>query len=390
MGLETAIIGSSLLGAGGGLGAAALSNSSGGGGGEIDLMSPKGILNTILALSSMANQDKLNKEYIRRADQQIADATGVASQIGPETLGAYDQASQQSLNELEQLRKRMAAGASSMYDDVRTNRGSFLSDFDQRATGLLGGYRDRYNRAEQDIAGYGRQMQADIDEGAAKRAAQFALNPLSRGSTIASSVLNNIEQNRTAEQRRLGEDLTRSRVNLLSGLSGDTLAAQGGLDAARQQYDSAMRGDILNTRRWGMDLDAAGTGNLANYWNATAGNRSGLIGSGLRDYLGVLTGINYVPPQQSQVPALMGQGMVSGPEYPNGMWPGVTAGVGQGANTAMMAYLLSQNRGNSGGGYQSYQVPAGGYQGQPVGLGAGSSQAPAYNPADWAWLNNLG
>ena len=336
MGILAAAIPAVISGAAG----AVASNNSGGGNGNAGwwdrLFGAGGAL-----LSNAQYQEALDR-YMAAADAQMADATEIASRIGPETQATYDDASREQLGVLQDLYRSGQQGTQDLYRATGQNRGDFLRDLDTRSRDLLGGYQDRYNTAERDIEGYGEQMRADIDEGAARRKGEFAINPLSRGSTIGASVYGNIEKDRAAEQRRLGEDLTRQRVNLLSGLSGDQLNAQGGLDQSRAAFDAALRGQLLDTQRYGFETGQNAMGNIGNYYNANAINRSGITNQGLNTYLNTVSGQNLIPPQQNNV--LMQQlgnnagGNTQYPDASNQYWanalPGISTAIGNAAGSA--------------------------------------------------------
>lgn len=227
--------------------------------------------NMLWSWLSSLEQGKTQDQYTAATDQQIADAMRVASQIGPEGLATYDASSQQGLSELFGLRGRQGQG-----------------------------YYDRYAAAEQDLRGYGEQMKADIDESFEKQQGTWRLNPLSRGSTVGGTVAGNIDRNRLAEQRRLGEDLTRNRIGILSGLSGE-----------------------------GLQADYGNTGNIANWFGTTAANRSNLATGGYNAMLNSIMGINRVPPPQNMLPGQYGANAVQGPQAP-GFWQSAGPGIVQG------------------------------------------------------------
>jgi hypothetical protein len=272
----------------------AANNSGGGGGGsgEGDLTDPKSILNYIFSLMSAEEQKKALAQYNADVDQQTADAYRTAGKIGPEGLATYDASSQQGLGELFGLRGRQGQG-----------------------------YYDRYAAAEQDLRGYGEQQKADIDTAFAKQQGAWNLNPLSRGSTVGGTVSGNIDKNRLAEQRRLGEDLARMRINTLSGLSGEALSA-----------------------------DERGTDNIANWFGTDATNRAGLTTQGYRDFLNTIESINRVPPPQNTLPFQFG-GNSGGVAQPPGyggyalgaMAPGVGNAVGAGVNQWMQPPQANYN-----------------------------------------------
>lgn len=297
-----------------------------------------------MGLWNVISQANATKEYEGDQDQLRADVLDFARTVGPETLNTYDDSSGQQLGTLQDIYNRGQAGTQALSGASAANRGSFLQDLDARSRGLVQGYQDRYNTAAQDIEGYGRQMQADIDKTFDQQQGQFRLNPLSRGSTIGSTVSRNIDLDRSAEQRRLGEDLTRQRVNLLSGLSGDTLAAQGGADASRAAYDSGLRNQLLDMQRYSFETGQNNLGNISNYYGGNASNRAGLVNQGLNTYLSALSNYNLMPPQPADLSGL-GAGLIQ-PVQPQvnpfsaflgGAAPGIGAGAGYGLASAFMS-----------------------------------------------------
>lgn len=284
------------------------------------------IIQGLMALFTMQEQAKQQGQYTEDIDKQIDQALATARRMGPETLGAYDKSSKKALQALLRGGAQQNSAAKSMIYQTKLNRNQFLGDYEQRGNALMGGYQqglgdllgsydDRYSFAENELKGYGDQMQADIDEGYANKQGELTQKGIGTGlysSTVQDASNLAVERERSGEQRRLGEDLTRNRINVLGGIMGERSGAQerglqygtsqqAGLDSAQAAYDAAMRGDVLNARRYLMESDAAHQGNLANYWGTDANNRSNLVGSGIGSYLNTLMGINRMPP-----PSMMG------------------------------------------------------------------------------------
>jgi hypothetical protein len=257
------------------------------------------ILGILQMLIGIAEQKRSQGQYTGDVDEQIRQLYDVANRMGPETLKTYDQPAGMALDELTGLRDRQRAAASTLYDETGESRSDFLSGFGRRGDELVGGYEDRYARAESDLAGYGRQQAEDIDAASKQREAQSVQQLMDRGmygSTIAPTLGLATERERSAEQRRLGEDLTRMRLDILPRLSGDALTARGGLDRELAVYDSAMRGDVLNARRYMSDVDATTTGNVANWFGNNAVNRSNIVNAGFGSQYDAIMGVNRVPP----------------------------------------------------------------------------------------------
>lgn len=370
-----------------GAGAAISNNQDTGGGGGDNLLSPRSIFSFLLTMVGGWEQDKAQKAAAAATDAQIAHALEVAQQVGPQALAAYNPGSQRAERELQGIRSRGRNDALGLYQGASRNRTDFLRDFNQRGdqlledqgagltsflSGLSGedaeimqGYRDRYAKAEADIEGYGDQQKEDIDTGYRNKEAAITQDLISRGlsPTSVSAVNKTInETERSAEQRRLGEDLTRNRVNLLSGLSGDTLSAQerlggrragyqfggmqnawatqGNLDASEAAYDAALRGDIQAARQFMAQSDATNSGNLASFYSTDASNRSTMSSNGLNTYLQTIMAPNYVPPPANPIFGFMqGQNTGGSPQYPSagssflaGAAPGISQGFAQGLN----------------------------------------------------------
>lgn len=303
------------------------------------------LFNFALSQVSSTERQRVLDEYEARADEQQAQALATAGRIGPETLATYDVSSNEALLELLGLRERMRTGAEDFYGEVAEDREEFLAGVEERGAGLMGGYRggladflgglgartgdimggyeDRYLRAEAELEGYGEQMRTDIDRMFEEQQAVTTMNLLDRGllsSTEAARQTGAVTERRTAEQRRLAEDLMRNRINVLGGMSGESLAAQerlgaqragyeyGGLttgtahqaalDASYAAYDAAMRGDEQAALRYIQEVDAISSGNIAGFYGQEAVNRSNIVRGGIQDFLSTIMAFNYVPPPQ--------------------------------------------------------------------------------------------
>lgn len=366
------------------------------------------LLNIGGGLWASAEQRRALQEYMARADQQLAEALAVARAGGPEALAAYDASSGLGADELERLRTRQTEAGGQLLADTGASRAQFLSQLGKRNAGLMGeydkaqtgwgasmasmlgglegqetdilaGYEDRYKRAEADLAGYGAQQKADIDRMFQEEQARLTQDMVNRGlasSTVAANQALGTTERQSAEQRRLAEDLIRNRINVLSGLSGEKLAAQerlGGRQAgyqfagmqtgyqgaqnalaqrAAQQaseaaYDAAMRGDELAVQRYLMDADTAMTGNLANWRGTEAANRANLTQSGYRDMLNTIMGWQNVPPPQTNLPQIFGQNTASTPQVASpwpSFWGAMAPGVGQAAGYGMYNWMNPRTR----------------------------------------------
>ena len=295
----------------------------------------------------------------------------------------------------------------------------FLNQLGTSNQEILGGYQDRYKKAEAELEGYGEQQKADVDRRFDERYGMIANDLVSRG--LASSTesakqqLLNTEL-QSSEQRRLGEDLTRNRINVLGGMSGEQLAAQerlsgrsaeyqfGGiqsaagrnaqLESARAAFDAAARGDVEAMKRFLIGIDQQGAGNLANAYFTTAGNRSNIFTQGTDRMLSVLGDINYIPPPPNNLNFQLGQNSANVPQSAS-PWPSfaAAAGPGIGQGVGALAYNAFQPRTRTPAPWETaipqslpQPAPYGGYPSsgytnewfpipQPL--------PPDYNPAMW-------
>jgi hypothetical protein len=228
----------------------------------------------LMSMISSGEQGRVQDEYTAATDQDIADWRRIASLIGPEGMATFDASNQPAGNEWFGLRGRQGQG-----------------------------HYDRYVAAEQDLKGYGEQMSADIDSASRQAASGQEAFLRERGLFNASTAPDfnlRVEKDRTAEQRRLGEDLTRMRLGILSGLSGEALQA-----------------------------DERGTGNIANWLTNTGINRSNISDRGFNAFIDSISGVNRVPPPQNMLPGQYGANAVPGPQAP-GFWQSAGPGIVQG------------------------------------------------------------
>lgn len=330
------------------------------------------------SLLSTAEQARQTDEANRRTDEQIEEAMRIARERAEQGLGLYDEGSAQSLAALQAANAELTNRADRLPGQYESSRLDFLRNLGQRnaevqrdwagnlqnflgALGseneeLVGGYRDRYRRAEEELKGYGEQQKEDIDRRFAEERGMVEQNLLDRGllsSTQAGKDLLGVTERQSAEQRRLAEDLTRNRLNFLSALSGEELGARerlgaqrsgyqwGGMqsaynaqnaaDAAAAAYDAAMRGDVNTANQLALQHGYAADTNLANWYGTNASNRSNLYMGGMGDVLNTLMSINYVPPPPNQLPYQLGGIVVDPAKAPGFDWrsllgPGIGAG----------------------------------------------------------------
>jgi len=274
-------------GAGAGLSGIFSNNQDQGNSGEGDLRDPKTIAGFALSMLNTAAGRKAWREMTARADQQYADSLAVSTRVGPEGLATYDDSSRRGLDTLFNLTDRQNQG-----------------------------YHDRYSAAEQDIEGYGKQQAEDIDTASRRDAAKAELSLRESGlygEAVAPDFMFAVERERSAEQRRLGEDLVRQRVNLLSGLSGDALRAE-------QQN----------------------VGNVANWYGNDATNRANLTTGGLNAVQNSIQSLNLVPPPASGLNFQLGSNSGGSPQPPGaGSYVAgpLSQGVGNAAGAAFNQWL---------------------------------------------------
>lgn len=240
------------------------------------------IIQGLTGLATTRQQNRLQTEYDADADRQIADYLNVFSQMGPEQLATYDASARPQLGTLQGLQA------------LTGQRGN------QYLGATLQGGRDRYRWAENNLEGYGDQMRSDIDRGFDQSLATTLAGMQERGigSTTAVGSQRNLSQElRGSEQRRLGDDLTRMRQDILGGLQGDNLM---NLLAAMQYRDIGDTGSMAN---------------LANFYGQNAAERANIVGGGYAGFGNAIGNINFVPPGPNQFPAQMGQNLVDPPDY---------------------------------------------------------------------------
>ena len=291
----------------------------GGGGGFGDFLkwlsgaigSPLGQLG--LGALSIPAQNRAQRESEAATDRQIADSLGIASQIGPSALAVHDDSAKLTLEQLLGSRDRGLQGADDYLGAMGDREQSILDFLRDRSSSITQGYQDRYNTAEREIAGFGRQMREDTDTLFDQREEENTAFRTQRGinsTTAATSGRTLNDSQRNKEQRRIGEQIQAFRRGVLDPLSGQTLTAHTGLTGDIGNAQGRLSADTLGAQRYGIDLDRLLSGDIANFYSNNAINRSNITSSGYRDMLGALTGINYVPPGPNPYPAIYGQNSV--------------------------------------------------------------------------------
>lgn len=186
-------------------------------------------------------------------------------------------------------------------------QGSVLSGFDQGRAGvntqgnqlstdLQGGYKDLEKRAGDISSTLGAQSRIDIDRGFKAKQAAATADLTARGltgSTIAPSVATGVERERSAEQRRLQDDLTRQQLDIMTNIGGAGLSAQervGSQNLSREERMAQLRADLESALS--ADTIQQKAKNIEATGNAKAGLSADRLGA-MNDIGRWQTGLNY-------------------------------------------------------------------------------------------------
>lgn len=271
-------------------------------------------------------------------------------------MATYDAEAQKALDELlgaqgvsREMREELTTGIGTMLqereDAYSTSMGSFMDDFRGQAGDITQGYADRYSTAEADIAGYGEQMSEDIDRYFADQGGQVMQGLIDRGMTGSLSgagEMLGVTERQSAEQRRLGEDLTRMRLGHLSNLSGEGLLAQermfgagSSFENAQIAYEAALAGDSATMMaalgQWNVGEEAARSGDIAGLYQTTARDRSNMFTQGMGN-LANWTGSMTAVPQPINPAYYYNFGAAAAPTV---QYPGAGSSFMQGAGQGM-------------------------------------------------------
>lgn len=275
-------------------------------------------------------------------DQGSADAIGQLQRsatdfgaVGHESANAYERGRMGALNEFDRSTGDIVPGFGAALQQI-------LGGVNAQQGQLESGYRDRYSAAERELGTYGRQAREDINErydalGESRLADMVGRGLISTTATNAPAFLT--ERERSRELRGLDEDVARNRINILSGLSGDELAArerglergagyglsglqtstalQSDLQRARSSLDSLFRGESLAAQERGDINRVNAQSNLGTLLANLAQNRAGLFSNLYGDYGNVIVGRNNIPPPQNNLGFLYGQNAVAPPSAPS-------------------------------------------------------------------------
>ena len=321
---------------------------------------------------------------------------GVTSE---QVQAAYDKSAGRSQDYAERAANRQVLGANQNVRATEKSGNELLAGIGARGARLIGGmradeadilgglladeadilkgYGDRYTFTEGELKGFGDQMKSDVNRSFDESDAAITQDLQSRGilsSTEAASDFSGNRERRTAEQRRLGEQLIQNRIGLLGGimgerssaqerlsgnrslarerLSGNRNATQAGLDQNFGAYDAATRGELLDARRGLSDARTNAYTNLSNWFGTDALNRANLAGSGGDRLLNTIMGINRVPPASNAgLLQQFGANSVQGPQSQSNWYDFLLPQVAGGAAGAGTAAGLGALFGGGGGGF---------------------------------------
>lgn len=134
-------------------------------------------------------------------------------------------------------------------EDFEDRRSQVLAAFDDDRRNISKGFQARLDRGIANLENAGFQERLDIDQrfrGAESQAIQNLTDRGLGGTTLASNVGLGVTRERSAEQRRLSEQIRRERSDVDARLSGDALNSQQQLSLARADLDRALSGDTLS------------------------------------------------------------------------------------------------------------------------------------------------
>lgn len=358
--------------------------------------------NAFMTMLSTAAYNKPNYQYNADIDRQYADALAEAEAISRGGLGMFGEDYGAGLSSLGTARDRSQAGARRIAEQAAqlygTRAGHVMGGIDRGAQDLTGRYdtnfqkllqqsnqgysglEGRYKTREADILGQleglGAQERKDIERAFADLEAQQlgALNERGlAGSTVVGSVQGGLRERKGDELSRLNERLQNQRMNAMAGLSADTLGAaergqqtgtQLGLDyqtnrlgadqalaASRAAYDASLSGDTAAARLGAMNnalntqwmTDAA----VADAQRDYANRRAGMYMDTTGQHLGVLTGMERMPPTPpSYLASQFGANSVQGPQAPTSLFANagpIGAGIGLLGGLALAPFVPGAN-----------------------------------------------
>ena len=266
-------------------------------------------VNFLMSQFSGGQQETAQNEADTANEARYGQGLSVLEDAARGGLATYDADSTNAMNVLLGLQNVIPQA----YAGRRTD---FLGDYDRAAGGLQAGHADRYRFAEAELAGYGDQQRADVDRYFNEEQGQTQQDLLNRGLLSSTQTITDYGANterRSAEQRRLAEDLIRNRIDVLGGYRGEALSAAERSNQARAAYDAALSGEpIAAQERYG--------GAIADLYGTNAVNRANMFTGGLGNIANWIGGRTDHGPPPNQYPFLFGQNSVQPPQPEGFQW----------------------------------------------------------------------
>jgi len=240
-------------------------------------------------------------------DRYATDISGLMQADSAAQEGAY----QQYAAGVEDRMKDLSSGLTIAYGGLADR---LLGSYDQGASSLEQGFLDRYNRGLANLKGMGDQERRDINERYDARSGALNQDLISRGirnSTVAQSMQQGNERERTADLGRLEERLRQQRLDTDAALSGDLLNMQGqnfinrmnlegGLEQGRFDLKSQLDQNLMNTQNslhaGLIDMQNANRRDLTNLLAGVGQQRVNITGTAATNMLNAIAGTNFVPP----------------------------------------------------------------------------------------------
>lgn len=215
----------------------------------------------------------------------------------------------------------------------------FLSRFGGMTDDILEGYGDRYRFAEEELEGYGESGRADINRLFDEDSAAITQDLIDRGllsSTEAASQQLGSTERRSAELRRLEDDLIRNRLDTLTGLSGETLGAQTSLGLAESGFEAALAGDEFAANQLLAEFYQSSYAGLSGLYAGRGAALTDIYTGTTGDQLNVMQGITRVPPPESNLSYQMGRGSAQPAQAPSSNAGWVSGGLQAAGMGAML------------------------------------------------------
>jgi len=240
-------------------------------------------------------------------DRYATDISGLMQADSAAQENAYQQHSAGVLDRMHGLIGDLTSAYSGLSDRL-------LGAYNQGASSLEQGFLDRYNRGLANLEGMGDQERRDINERYDARSGALNQDLISRGirnSTVAQSMQQGNERERTADLGRLEERLRQQRLDTDAALSGDLLNMQGqnfvnrmnlmgGLEQGAFDLQSQLGHNLMNTQNslsaGLVDMQNANRRDLTNFLAGVGQHRVNITGTAATNMLNAIAGTNFVPP----------------------------------------------------------------------------------------------